>query len=344
MKFHVTPELATLIKTVRGQNKISAKDLASHVGKSPSYISKLEAGSVKTIQKEDLTEILSFITEGEDFYEDKLPNLIRVLSSYMDQHRLMEQVWLLQYDTMDRPVRVEGDCSKDLAERLSALPLTASELTEFINANVDSAVSKSLPANEILSVDLDGNSMFTMRIQIRESLVEDLMEGHAVTTHFGLLYAVVFNTTRIEKLGTKRTVVPEMQAREVLSATTAYLSQYNIHSLSGYGHIIASTDWQDQQLMSLGDLNVSEAGVASSIVESFKRAMEHDALSTQEALQSFSQSLEWDPAFMIKLISFPFAKLDGMSFHYKKEVLEKLLAILDEYAAMPDSERNMETY
>ena len=51
MKFYITSELALLIKTLRTQNKIPSKELADRIGKSNSYISKLESGDVKNIRE-----------------------------------------------------------------------------------------------------------------------------------------------------------------------------------------------------------------------------------------------------------------------------------------------------
>ena len=41
----VTPELTEILRSIRLQNKIQAKLLAEHIGKSPAYISKLESGN-----------------------------------------------------------------------------------------------------------------------------------------------------------------------------------------------------------------------------------------------------------------------------------------------------------
>ena len=48
-RFDVTQPLAETIKTIRIQNKISSKDLAKKIGKSPSYLSKLEKAEIKSI-------------------------------------------------------------------------------------------------------------------------------------------------------------------------------------------------------------------------------------------------------------------------------------------------------
>ena len=99
MKFTVTPELATLIRTIRTQRGISSKELAEGIGRSPSYVTKLEKGDVRTIRKEELTSVLSYIAEGEDFFEDKMPQILRTFSSIASPEEMIRQGWLIQYDS-----------------------------------------------------------------------------------------------------------------------------------------------------------------------------------------------------------------------------------------------------
>ena len=56
----VTPELTEILRSIRLQNKIQAKLLAEHIGKSPAYISKLESGNIQTIDTRELYMILQY--------------------------------------------------------------------------------------------------------------------------------------------------------------------------------------------------------------------------------------------------------------------------------------------
>ena len=49
----VTPELAETLRGIRLQNKIQAKNLAAHIGKSPAFISKLESGNIHLAWNDD---------------------------------------------------------------------------------------------------------------------------------------------------------------------------------------------------------------------------------------------------------------------------------------------------
>ena len=54
----VTKELGETIRNLRIQNKITGKELAEHVGRSPAYISKLEKAEIKNTDEDVFNEII----------------------------------------------------------------------------------------------------------------------------------------------------------------------------------------------------------------------------------------------------------------------------------------------
>lgn len=344
MKFKVTPELATLLKTVRGQNGISSKSLAEHIDKSPSYISKLEAGSVRRIQKEDLTEILEYISEGDDFYEEKLPNLVRTLYSFMDPAELMQQSWLLQYDIVDRPIEVGADLARDLGLRIQNCGETPEQLTTLINMNVDSSASRKIPVNEVRSVEMEQDHFFFIQAFVDENTVETLSRCEPVKTTYNAIYSIVFYLNRLKDYGPAQKKMPPDMARKVLAETTEFLEFHNIHSLTGYGHALTTSEFQNSQLHILGAVTLKDSDALMKIVSNLQKAAEVNPDGTNLAVNHLAESLDWDPAFMLKLMGFSFNRLDGMSYTYKKELLERILSLLNEYASMPEEQKKMETY
>lgn len=345
MKFNVTQELSTLVKMVRGQNGISSKDLAAFIQKSPSYVSKLEAGNARKIQKEDLTNILEYITPGEDFYRDKLPALIHTLNSFMDPNRLMAQSWLLQYDIIDRPLSVDKELAAELQTRIRESGISPSELTELINLNLDSSASRKIPVNEVKTVEWENGEFFYIRTFVEQRIVELLSHGEPVLTNYNSLYSIVFYLFRLRYYGGKqKRDLPATLASQILAETTDFLDLYNIHTLTGYGKVLTSHGFQNRQMGILDTIDLNNPGNLIHILSNLQLAEANNPEETDQALSRLAESMDWDPAFMLKLMGFPFVRLDGLSFHYKKEVLEKILDILNEYAGMPEEQKKLETY
>ena len=96
----VTPELTETLRGIRLQNKIQAKNLAAHIGKSPAFISKLESGNIQTIDTKELYSILQFIS-GEN-----------------SSTELAEQIYAsLRFKYSSKEIEEQLDLSKGLVTR-----------------------------------------------------------------------------------------------------------------------------------------------------------------------------------------------------------------------------------
>ncbi len=344
MKFTVTPELATLIKTIRTQNNISAKELAAYIEKSPSYVSKLESGDVKGIQKKDLTQILTFLTGGEDFYEDVLPAAVKTLMSYLPSERITEQVWLLQYDITDRPVLISREMAADLNNRLIALGLNTEELAAFMNENFDSGLSSMFPANEIIPFEQQGSTRILARLEMEPEEISRILSGKNHRTTYLVVYGISHLLFRIEKFGGVSYKLPPENAVEVLRDTAVYLEKFQVHSLIGFSRMLSSRDFISRQMNMLNTFGSVSSELMNTITEFFQEALKYDALGTTQAMDAFSQSLNWDTAFILKMMKLPFYKMEGLSFHQKKNLIREITELLEKYDQMTEFEKKLEIY
>ena len=344
MKLKVTPELATLIKTLRTQNNVSAKDLAFHMGKSPSYLSKLEGGTVKYIQKSDLTDILTFISEGEDFFEEILPNALRVLQSFMQPERIIAQPWLMQYDVIERKITVPGEMVIDMKRRIKELHTNISEIVEYINENFDSEMSNAFPANEVVEMDYQGTRRILIRAQVSEKEVEKIFSPQETVTDYIIIDYLVYIIFRFELFGKEKRKMPPEKASEVLRYTDAYMEHYEIRSLTGFMHIISSDEFIERQLPTVSIFQSANTVLMNEIIDFFEEAETRNALNMTKVLKNFHEMIMWDPAFTLKILGLPFAELEGLSFQQKKKLAEEISELLDKYDKMSELEKKWENY
>ena len=96
----VTPELTETLRGIRLQNKIQAKNLAAHIGKSPAFISKLESGNIQTIDTKELYSILQFIS-GENSSTELAEQIYASLRFKYSSKEIEEQLWFTNYDTVE---------------------------------------------------------------------------------------------------------------------------------------------------------------------------------------------------------------------------------------------------
>lgn len=340
MKFLITHELALLIKTLRAQNDVNAKDLAAHVGKSPSYVSKLESGQMRRVDQKTLTEILCFCTHSADFYGEALPAAVRILRGMLDARNIVDQVWLMQYDAVERTVQVPAGMVADISKNLETMDISIEELVKFLNANIDSETPSSFPVNQMVAVDYNGSARVTARIEMTEENVRQLLQGEVAETRYFSLYNIVHSMFRLQYYRDVKTKLPPDDALKVLQHAASYMEQWDVHSLMGYSHFLSSDEFVAHQL----PLAVGDAGVVDSIADTLREITAHDALHAVEQLNAFRETLAWDPAFALKVIGISFADLEDLSFTNKRALLGEIQAIVEHYENMSDLERKLESY
>ena len=340
MKFDVTPELASLLKTVRVRNGVSSKDVAEHLGKSPSYLSKLEGGSVRTIDEDQLKDILGFIFSGADFYGVVMPEVAGLLLGTLESARLVDQVWFLQFDVIERPVIVPGGMARDMAHNFDSMHMTAKQAADFINSNIDSEMSTAFPANQIIAMDYNGSRRLLIRPDLSEKVVDQVIHGDVSMTSYFVVYTIVHSMFRLQMFPGVQTKLPPAEAVALLNSAAEYMGRWEVHSLVGFSHFLTSEEFIEYQI----PLASTQSGIVERIASQLSEIVDHDSLNAISELNAFNKTLDWDPAFALKVMGLPFSKLNGMSFANKRKLIAEISALVDRYDDMDDFERKIESY
>lgn len=340
MKFPVTDELAKLLKTLRVQRGIPAKDLAERLGKSPSYLSKLEGGAVRTIDKDALAALLGLLVGGVGFYEDVLPAAVRALRGIADDRALSVQLWLLHFDVVERPVDVPPAMARDMAANFAVAGADARSIAELLDANVDSELSDAFPVNQMVAIDYEGTPRLMARVSVSPDHVDAILSGRESRTTYFLLYNIVHAMFRMRAHPRVSTKLPPDDAARILRAVATYLGRWNIHSLTGFSHLISSDDFIARQ----APLAAGSAGVVERISAKLAEVVAHDPLHAINQLNAFLDTLEWDPAFALQIAGLPLAELGEVSFANKRRLLERIRTDIDELDQMDDFDKRIERY
>lgn len=340
MKFSVTPELALLLKTLRAQSGVSAKELAETLEKSPSYVSKLENGEVKSIYKDVLACALTAVAGGGDFFEDVLPAAVRMLTSFMARERLLSQVWLLQFDVVERMVSVPVGMAADIKGHLADAGVTVPELVRRVNSNADSGLGAGFPANEFVSVDYEGSPRLTVRVELSEDRVERALAEEKPLLSYLDLMDIAFVMFRLVNYPEAVGKLPPDEAVTVLRCTASFMDQWGLHSLTGFSHFVSSDEFVAHQ----EPLARTNPRIVQRIAEVLDEASRHDSIAVTNQLNAFYETLQWDPAFALKLLSIPFSDLGDVSFRTKRCLLADIRDLVDRYDQLPDFEKRLEEY
>lgn len=341
-KYTITQELASLIKTMRMQRKITSKRLAEYIKKSPSYVSKLESNEIKMIQEEELTTILEYIVEGENFYSDKLPAIIRMLSNFQAPEKMSQQIWLLNYDIAKRPITLPDSMIDDINRRLHALDINIDQFAEWINANRDSAMTSAFPANEVVDFVFRDTHILLLRMAVKKDELSALLEKRTLESNYAFIHGLVFTLLRIEEYDGAD--LNGDDARKLLHNTRTFLDHYGVYSLTEWNRLVFSSGNFESHQDLLSAFSAANAEIINQLIEFFRIATEHDMLHAAQALEAFRENLSWDQGFMLKLIGQPFYQLNDMSFNLKRQLVEDIISLLEKYKRVPATKKSFETY
>ena len=127
--------LADVIRSLRIQNSIAAKDLAVELGKSRSYVSKLENGSIQTIDSDELEKCLRFISH-ENEIDEVLEQVYKTVSIKFSRNEIENMLWLYNFDTVYRRIPIPEGFASTYSKLLLDHDITIERLAEAINSNV----------------------------------------------------------------------------------------------------------------------------------------------------------------------------------------------------------------
>lgn len=115
----LTEHIRNTIKNERKKRKISGIDLSEKLGKSPGYISHIEKGVIKKIERKDLENLLKHILniEGDELenYISNLLNSNNIKQDYEEDNEL-EQLTLFDFSINDRFFRTMRTLDENLSK------------------------------------------------------------------------------------------------------------------------------------------------------------------------------------------------------------------------------------
>lgn len=343
MKFAVTPELALLIKTLRNQNAVASKDLANSIGRSASYMSKLESGGVKKIADEDLRKILTAVTRRSDFFDEVLPSAVRTFRAAFPDEKLYDQIWLLTYDVLERTVVVPERMADELSDMAGQCDLDPTGIAEGINENRDSDAPAGRQVNSFYLSDKDGEKRLMLRVHITTREVERVLEGGA-ETGYHTVYTVTWFLVRSLKFGGVKTKLPQERAVEVLRDTAVIMEKYGMETLTQFDRMLFSPGFMEKQTHKMSALDSVSARLMEEIVAALGDVSKYDAISVADTLEAFLKNLKWDPSFTMKVAQMPFSELGDLGYTQKKELIDKIDKLIEDYNKMPEVVKKMEIY
>lgn len=348
-KVEVTPILADSIKTLRMQKGISSRGIASSIGRSPSYFSKIENGKIKSIDKSELDRIFDVITGDDRSFDKQIDSLYVTLKIKYSAEEIKEDLWFHNYDTVSRFIPIPVELIDDINSRITQSQISIDYLVERINGNDDvppeyrTASECDLNEWKIYGNDKDtsGEQYIIMSVSVQQ--IEKVLRKDVKASNYVTILGIAYYLTKIEKYQDLREL-PYEESKRLMECAVSYLNSYKFYSLAEKEYLLsraASTEDRQRILTSFDKENID---LINDMLSGFKVFSELNVEFTNKQLTAFIANLHWDASLMLNFIGIPFSELGKMSFTLKQEMLTEIKKIVKKYQDIPDKEKSIETY
>ena len=345
----VTTELADVLKTLRIQNNIQSKEVAEHINKSPAYITKLEKADLKTIDSNELSSILHFITAAKND-SNTVEEIYQSLKVKYSDEEIESQIWFTNFDTILRKIPVPSELIDIINNTLDNNNISRSYLLSRINAN--ECLSKaenddhSIEYNHWFRSDENDNQLkYRIKMYMSEEQLNRILDKELDISPYMFIFCILFYTNKIIKFHDTVELNDEVYT-ELYNNTILELNKYKFFSISAKRKL-----WEQEQFKNdtkwnklFNSFDEENIKYIKDILVEFSIASQYNIKYANEKLSSFSKNLEWDLGFMLKIVSMDYSQLDEISVSNKKALLDDISKIINRYKELPSSQNKIEEY
>jgi len=343
----VTPELADTLRSIRLQNKIQAKILAEHIGKSPAYISKLENGNIQTMDSHELHSILQFISCVDSNLDDIAEKIYASLKYKYTKKEIDEQLWFTNFDTVERQIPIPESLVNVIKTHMQSHNITREQLLRRINANEaltdEENSNNSISHNQWYHQGRIGGSAQSIKIQIDLKQLEAILNQEADVSPYVFVFAIMFYVLKIEQFG-NQVQISEEDNKDLMAKTADMLNQHKFFSIAEKNALLSEKETQDEIFELLSAFDRDNIEIVNDILSGFKFATECNIKDTNVQLNTFRENMRWDLGFMLKIISLDYKALEKTSVSNKRNLIAAIEKLICEYSQMPENMNKIETY
>ena len=342
----VTPELADTLRSLRLQNKIQAKVLADHIGKSPAYISKLESSNIQTIDNNELNSILQFVSSG-NISGDIVEEIYASLKYKYTKEEIKRQLWFTNFDTVERRITIPESLIDSIKTYMQTHRISREQLLKRINANEalpdEENSDDSIPYNQWYHRIRAGGNACSIKIRIDFKQQDDILDKKEKVSPYVFILAIMLYVLKIEQFGDQVKISDE-DNKNLMKVAVDMLNQHKFFSISQENEWLPKKETQSKIVKLLDAFDNDNREIVNDIISRFKFAEEYNIKDINEQLNTFRENMRWDLGFMMKIISLDYKSLEKTSVSNKRDLIAKIETLILDCSQIPENMNKIETY
>ena len=342
----ITIELSDFLRNVRIQNKIPATELANKINKSPAYISRVENGTIKTIDTEDLYTILkTLIHENSD--GKIIEDIYRTLRIKYKTEEIERQLWFKNFDTVKCLIPVPDQLIDDFNNRISKLGIDRRYLLYRINSNEalpdKDIVDNTIPTNQWYISDNNNQNFKSIKLYISAHKFDAILDRIEKSAPYVYILAISFYLLKIEKYTDKIKITDE-ETQELMNIVTDYLNSNKFYSVLEKENLLSGNKTQEEFRQILNSFDIENYEIICDILSGIKYASDRNITYANEKLKDFSENMHWDLGFMLKIVSLDYCNLNKLSVSEKINLITDINNLIGKYTEKSVDSKQIEYY
>lgn len=351
-KIKFSESLGLQLKEFRTQYQIKGKDVASLLGKSPAYISKLEKGQIRQIEKKELVKITNFISQSEDGYI----LFCEKIAEKANLEELEHNILLLNFDLMERRLPVNKDIIDIIKDKMEEVSVSAEDLSIYINQNEDlgsdfflehkidaTTIEKNtwLPYQEADSIEYPHSFII---LEYKAQRIEDFLNGNIRKCEYMFPYAMLYH---LLKLQYKRQgeFFNDFLIDKCKIETEEILSKNKFYSLSVQARFSSQSTSEEEYKKLLSKFDIDNMEYVSELLDGIEFLSKYDIEYTNSKLKNIVNNFkESDLSFSLAFMAIPLISMKDLQPSLKREFLNEVNMLVQKYASMTVSNENIEKY
>lgn len=345
-KIPLTIEVSEAIRELRLQNKIASKEIAGALGRSPSYVSKIENGSIKTISEEELDLILKEIFPGSKSAQERIEKLVDFQIKKYGLASSEDKAWFYNLDTVYRLIPIPAGLLTEIKGLLAETELSVEQLVTRINRNEDISDAErndpALPYNVWVESN-DANAKLIIRMKLSVDDIVGILDGSVEVCNFVTMQAIVHYLFKAKLFPGKT----DFEINDLIAVQKSWqelLDKHKFYTLSHKEKLLSQAHSKHQAKSILNEFDLENQEVISLLLKFIKMASDMDVYTTNKSLKQFIRNMDWDYQFMLRVIGFDYSAIGECSFSNRLQMLREIREIISKYINMPEEQKVLDTY
>ncbi len=338
-RLHIDEEFGLQLKDFRNQYQVKAKDVASYMEKSAAYISKLEKGEIRQIDKEEFVKMANYISSSENGYQLFCERIIGT----MNPEALERSTIVNNFDWIDRILPIPEEYSIYIKKKIAENNISLEELADYINKN-DDLDNKFLQEQKIDLASIEKNiwmpyyeadskmmrrNYIVVKISAKE--IEDIVERRVNKTTYLYLYIILYHIYKFRELN-KHLILEESTRTNIKRKTNNKLNELKIYTLSDKAIAISQANNETELKTVLNSFDLKNQELMKELIGGIYFLSEQDVEYTNSKLESIIANLKNDPSFSLAYMALPLDKIFVMPSKVKRDFLDGVNKLIEKSA------------